>query len=346
MEFHTAARDLFSLVGDERGVAVSLYHLATDAKLRGEMTLAVNRYEASLARYEALADPWGTAALRHALASLALDAGEFARAEAILSAEIVAIRQIGDRWLLGASLANLGMSVARQGDLTRANRFLDEALALMRTLGERRWTAHILSFQGLIAGWRGNRATAFAAFHEALTMAHELGVQFYIAEMIERVAGLLATGDDPARATWLFGAAEALREAIGSPPLPADRDEIAPAIAAVRATLGHDAFTATWRAGRSCPIDEVVSDTLTLTSARLPQSTVRAASPAVMAPDLTRREREILELLCQRRTDLEIAAQLFISPRTASHHVASINAKLGARNRRESAAIAARHGLI
>jgi DNA-binding CsgD family transcriptional regulator len=62
--------------------------------------------------------------------------------------------------------------------------------------------------------------------------------------------------------------------------------------------------------------------------------------------DLTRREREVLVLLCQRLTDNEIAAALFISPRTASGHVANVMSKLGAANRREAAALAARLGLI
>ncbi|MGH2616802.1 MAG: LuxR C-terminal-related transcriptional regulator, partial [Thermomicrobiales bacterium] len=70
---------------------------------------------------------------------------------------------------------------------------------------------------------------------------------------------------------------------------------------------------------------------------------VRSAVPVPI--DLTRREREVLHLLCQRLTDPEIAERLFLSPRTASNHVGSIIDKVGAENRREAAAIAARLGL-
>ncbi len=61
---------------------------------------------------------------------------------------------------------------------------------------------------------------------------------------------------------------------------------------------------------------------------------------------LTGREQEILALLCQRWTDAEIAAHFFISPRTVNRHVSNILAKLGASNRREAAAIAARDRLV
>jgi DNA-binding CsgD family transcriptional regulator len=60
---------------------------------------------------------------------------------------------------------------------------------------------------------------------------------------------------------------------------------------------------------------------------------------------LTRREREVLRLMCLRLTDPEIAAHLFIGTRTAESHVASILAKLDVGNRREASAVALSLGI-
>jgi DNA-binding NarL/FixJ family response regulator len=62
--------------------------------------------------------------------------------------------------------------------------------------------------------------------------------------------------------------------------------------------------------------------------------------------ELTFREQEVLAHLCHRLTDAEIAARLFLSPRTVNHHVANVLGKLGVTNRRDAAALAARRGLI
>jgi DNA-binding CsgD family transcriptional regulator/tetratricopeptide (TPR) repeat protein len=60
---------------------------------------------------------------------------------------------------------------------------------------------------------------------------------------------------------------------------------------------------------------------------------------------LTRREAEVLALVAQGRTNRQIGQALFITPKTASVHVSSILAKLGAAGRGEAAAIAHRLGL-
>ena len=61
---------------------------------------------------------------------------------------------------------------------------------------------------------------------------------------------------------------------------------------------------------------------------------------------LTVREREVLRLVAEGRSDREIATILYIGTRTVEFHVANILGKLGAGNRREAATIAAHFGLV
>lgn len=64
------------------------------------------------------------------------------------------------------------------------------------------------------------------------------------------------------------------------------------------------------------------------------------------ATALTARETEVLHLLARGRTNGQIAAQLFISVKTASVHVTHILAKLGASSRGEAVALARDQGLV
>ena len=72
-----------------------------------------------------------------------------------------------------------------------------------------------------------------------------------------------------------------------------------------------------------------------------PRASTRA-NPA----GLTRRQMDVLRLLDQGRTNLEIAERLFVSPKTVDHHVSAILEKLDARSRGEAAAVARRSGLL
>src|SRR5262249_42260864 len=67
-----------------------------------------------------------------------------------------------------------------------------------------------------------------------------------------------------------------------------------------------------------------------------------AGIPAPLRLGLTARELEVLRLVTAGRSTPEIAAELFISAKTASVHVSNILAKLGVSSRGEAAAAAHR----
>jgi DNA-binding NarL/FixJ family response regulator len=75
-----------------------------------------------------------------------------------------------------------------------------------------------------------------------------------------------------------------------------------------------------------------------------PASTMNEVTP--LAEPLTKREREVLQMLASGLANKEIAARLAISDHTAKFHVASILGKLGASTRTEAVAIGIRHGLV
>jgi DNA-binding CsgD family transcriptional regulator len=224
---------------------------------------------------------------------------------------------------------------------------------------------------------------ALARYQVGLRHAWHFGETPPIAYALGGVAGSLAAAGWWELAARFFGATEALCERSGLPfgsatmdrqralglpepwqrqaePYGLDaplRDALAGTVTATLAALPDlEAAQLHWTSGRMLPAAEAVAVALAIEPNTLAGATGAATTDRaheVLDPrgtggpggDLTRREREVLGLLCQRLTDPEIAEQLFLSPRTASKHVANILGKFGAANRREVAAIAARHGL-
>jgi DNA-binding CsgD family transcriptional regulator len=67
--------------------------------------------------------------------------------------------------------------------------------------------------------------------------------------------------------------------------------------------------------------------------------------PGVLVEPLTPREREVLAHLSTGATNSQIAAALFVSPKTVMHHAAAIYRKLGVRGRAAATAWAVREGI-
>jgi DNA-binding NarL/FixJ family response regulator len=80
--------------------------------------------------------------------------------------------------------------------------------------------------------------------------------------------------------------------------------------------------------------------------AAFPAATPASQPLAELPEPLTRREREVLQMLAAGLANKEIAARLNISDHTAKFHVAAILGKLGAATRTEAVALGIRRGLV
>ena len=82
-------------------------------------------------------------------------------------------------------------------------------------------------------------------------------------------------------------------------------------------------------------------------AARLVRAVADGGAPGALERDrLTRREREVLELIARGRSNKRIALELEISEKTVKAHVGHLLAKLGVSDRTQAALLAVQHGLV
>ena len=115
-----------------------------------------------------------------------------------------------------------------------------------------------------------------------------------------------------------------------------------------RAAAGPVLRSAAESARTHVPLSQAIAELARRARIDLAEPSVEPApaQPVVTRFGLTDRELAVLALLGQGRTNAEIGAALFISPKTASVHVTNILRKLRASSRVQAAAIAARAGLL
>jgi predicted ATPase/DNA-binding CsgD family transcriptional regulator len=231
------------------------------------------------------------------------------------------------------------------GDDARASTLVEEAHALC---GARRnvWvTTHTLNLMGSLAMKRRDYARADALFRENLMLAQELGERRFLPSALAGVAELLAAQGDPEKAAHICGAVESMLEVTGMNLTPTSQVNYNHALASVRHELDEATFSAAWDVGRAMRPDAILAEVSRVTTVSARTSEGQRMVPPAVRFGLTPREREVLRLVAQGRTNREIAATLFVSHRTASTHVANILGKLAVSSRTEATAWAVREGL-
>jgi predicted ATPase/serine/threonine protein kinase len=253
---------LYRQLGDKRGMANSHNTLGNVAYAQGNYEMAARLFAEALARRKELGDRWGVAASLNNLAAVAHDRGDYGEAAALHKKSLLIKRELGDRRGLAFSLHNLGEVAQHQGDYGRAKEFLEESLAIQRELGDKVGVAFALNNLGNMALIRGDYECAAELCKEGLVFIQEVGDKRGIAQSLEGLANVACAQGDYERTTRLYGAAEAMRVAIGVPLPRPEQEDFNRNLAAARERLGSEKFSALWTYGRSLTAEKAVAEAL------------------------------------------------------------------------------------
>jgi DNA-binding CsgD family transcriptional regulator/tetratricopeptide (TPR) repeat protein len=277
----------------------------------------------------------------------------------------------------GYGLASYVDGLQASGRVDEALALAEESVAAARELGNPYWISYALWIAGL-AFSKADAQRALAAWDEGVAFVREHRVQFFEGFLARDAARLHTSDGDPEAALALFSEAIAAFHRAGNVP------QLIITLASVPALLerlGHLQPAATLLAAMSREpssfhhvpelreLDSRLTHTLGETRARelttagaaldLNESALYAreqidvarrspARPARHTPPggLSRREIEVLRLVADGRTAREIAAQLFISARTAEHHIQHVYTKIGVTGRAAATRWAVKHKVV
>ncbi len=263
------------------------------------------------------------------------------------------------------------------GRIEEALALTEESVEVARTLGNPYWISYALWIAGM-AFSKADVRRAFAAWDEGVAFVREHRVQFFEGFLARDAARLHTSHGEAETALMLFAEAITAFQRAGNVPqliitlasMPAlfERlDRLAPAAMLIGAlsrepsSLHHvpelgalgDRVGAKLGAGRAAEL-HAAGAALDLNGAAVyarQQIDVARRDPTPRAREarpggLSRRELEVLRLVSDGKTAGEIASQLFISTRTAEHHIQNIYTKIGVSNRAAATRWAVAHDVV
>ncbi len=342
---------LMRQIGEPGEVAFALYQLAFEISMHGEYNRGQALFEEALGFFgKAGNELWVGATLVESAIFLWFCLGDAATMRKRLQQGQALIDKVGNRHWSAWSIGIAALVALREGETARAASLIKESLAIYRQMDSRWYMAWALYILGRVEVEQGDLRAARSSYQESLALIQELGKEWLTPFNLEGLAGVVAAQGEPRWAAQLLGAAEALREVIAVPLMPADRANYEQAVRVARAQLGERAFAAAWAEGRSMTPEQALAAQGQVTiptpipAGSLPTPPTKT-SPTYPA-GLTAREVEILRLVAQGLTDAQVAEQLVISPRTVNWHLTSIYSKLGVSSRAAATRYAVEHHLV
>jgi tetratricopeptide (TPR) repeat protein len=254
---------LYRRLGDKQGIASALSALGGMASLQGDTARAMALDEECLRLQRELGNTRGLAIALGNLGTTMRALGDDARAETLFSESLSLFRQLGDQMAIATRLYSLATVAQKLGDYARASALYEESLDLRRQLGDRQHIADSLQGMADIALIQGDHKRARALYVESLTESRNLGYKLVFVGNLEGLAAVASAEAQPARAARLFGAAEALRAAIGAPSyFPGGRAIYDQTLTTLRAALGETAWASSLAAGHNLSVEQAITEAL------------------------------------------------------------------------------------
>nr|MBP8301546.1 tetratricopeptide repeat protein [Planctomycetota bacterium] len=251
--------------------ANALVRAGAFALYQGDYEAARPHIEESLALYRHLGDEKGVARALSGLSVVATFQGDNAAARACNQESLARYLALGERRGEANTLHNLGMLAWSEGNATDAIAYYEQALRLLGALGDRQHMALTLSGIGGAEVMLGHYGAAQAKFSLALTLANEIGNEREVMHGIEGTVELATRCNRPSEAAWLLAASAAMRQRLGSLPVPAESRMRLALEAELLAALGEPVYGALTREGAQASMLEALQRALaTLESLPIP----------------------------------------------------------------------------
>jgi non-specific serine/threonine protein kinase len=254
---------LFKKLGNKERIGWTLWRLGWLARERGDAVTARVKLEESIALYRELDDKEAVAWGLVTLGEVAVLDEDTEWAIPILEEGLALMQEY--KHLFGAAWAfnHLGHIAQVRGEYARATRLHDESMLLFRQVGaETLGPIWGLQSLGETALAEGKSALASDHFIHALEISRSGGFRAETAWCLAGLAGVAALDEEPERAAWLWGAAEALRKLIGTREAPASHATHERLKNQVRKQLGEAAFQAKWAEGQAASIEQAIAEAL------------------------------------------------------------------------------------
>jgi predicted ATPase/DNA-binding NarL/FixJ family response regulator/Tfp pilus assembly protein PilF len=350
---------IYRSIGFRDGIATELNNLGLVYMFQGQL----DKSHASLAESLALRrDDGDHRALPNTLSNLgdlAIEEERYDTAEEYFTESLHIRREVGNLRGMALSCASLGEVALYRGEYDRAQTWFDEGLEYQIQIDDVYTHALLMLGIGRLNLETGTTVLAMERLFRALEAFHRMGSRRMATIVIDTIAQAAEQHGLDAEAARLIGTTAAVRLELKTalpPRAQRDTDRI---VASLKRRMGEQVFQREFTIGQRQWLNHAVQEALTLTRTirertetgvvdePVPPGSFSAAraTQRAKALGLTRRERQVLDLLVRGAADKEIADELSIAPRTAMTHVSNILAKLGVNRRTAAASFALREGL-